>query len=413
MRWYIIRTLLLKEVHRQVADRGGIFLAIVLVVAALVLSIFGKNGPKIGYLFTEVKLWHVDYWESSTLIAHLKNNRPSDVKVNFRSVPNHNMPVDDVGNVVYPESTVAVQVRPLDQDHQGRPRYLIQFWYHGDDSRVVVPLADWFWKETLEHFQDTPLRIATAEDQMVYPQGSARIQVAPVQPEKTDKIGRPYYQLLFWRPVTEGVAPAPGVEFEEERSALQGGIDAGTMVATVLMMFALFLFCVYLLPSFTCEERERGVLLAQVLSPATTDEILAAKFLFYPVLGMGLAVLQAGLYSPIALLRPFFWLVLFTFALGYLSVGLTIASLARTQRKASMGALCYLLIVTLALFITEQFGLPSVRFVALEYSFPRLASAAMQGSIFWFHWLNLAGAFVLTCLWTLLASRLFQRRGWQ
>jgi hypothetical protein len=38
--------------------------------------------------------------------------------------------------------------------------------------------------------------------------------------------------------------------------------------------------------SLTCEERERGILLAQALSPASAREILAAKFLFYPVFAL-------------------------------------------------------------------------------------------------------------------------------
>ena len=49
----------------------------------------------------------------------------------------------------------------------------------------------------------------------------------------------------------------------------------------------LFFVCVYLLPSLTCEERERGVLLAQALSPAAPREILAAKFLVLKVLRSG------------------------------------------------------------------------------------------------------------------------------
>ncbi len=44
MRWYIIRILLQKEFHRHLADRGSLALALLLVVAALLLSLFGKSG---------------------------------------------------------------------------------------------------------------------------------------------------------------------------------------------------------------------------------------------------------------------------------------------------------------------------------------------------------------------------------
>src|SRR5439155_9159792 len=116
---------------------------------------------------------------------------------------------------------------------------------------------------------------------------------------------------------------------EQERSVLHGGMDARSGVETALVLFALFFVCVYLLPSLTCEERERGVLLAQALSPASPKEILAARFLFYPVLALLLASVLAGAYNPSVLAKPFFWFVLLVAVSGSMGVGLTIASLAR------------------------------------------------------------------------------------
>src|SRR5947207_1327621 len=84
------------------------------------------------------------------------------------------------------------------------------------------------------------------------------------------------------------------------------------------------------------------------LAPA---EILAAKFLFYPMLGLALSALLAGIYRPAVLGHAFFWLCMGAIAIGYLGVGQTIASLARTQRRASLGALCYFLAVALLLLI--------------------------------------------------------------
>jgi hypothetical protein len=177
-------------------------------------------------------------------------------------------------------------------------------------------------------------------------------------------------------------------------------------------MFSMCFFCVYLLPALTCEERERGILLAQALSPASPLEILAAKFLFYPAIGIGLAALLAGIYSPVVLLRPLFWIVLVITTLGYLGVGMTIASLAHTQRMASMGALAYMLTVGLFLYITEQFGFPSVRFVALEYYCPRMLHEVMMGSFRPVAW-YLVPSLALALLWSYVASSVFRKRGWQ
>jgi hypothetical protein len=184
-------------------------------------------------------------------------------------------------------------------------------------------------------------------------------------------------------------------------------------VATALVLFALFFVCVYLLPSLTCEERERGILLAQALSPASAWELLAARALFYPLLSVGLAALLAGICSPAALARPFFWLALGVAALGSLGIGLTIASLARTQRSAGMGALCYTLGVSLLLFICQQNNIWPLSYLALEYHCPRILHAAMAGAIRPYHWGNLALAAILAFAWAVTAALIFRRRGWQ
>ena len=112
------------------------------------------------------------------------------------------------------------------------------------------------------------------------------------------------------------------------RTFAEQATTTGELVICLLVLFGLFFVCVYLLPSLTCEERERGVLLAQVLSPATTGEILAAKFLFYPAAGLALGAALAALYRPGVLLVPFFWLALAAAVAGSMGVGLVIASLA-------------------------------------------------------------------------------------
>src|SRR5205807_6263227 len=133
-----------------------------------------------------------------------------------------------------------------------------------------------------------------------------------------------------------GPAAPDAPAFRVQHSTLTGGLDTRSALATSLILFALCFACVYLLPSLMCEERERGVLLAQALSPASPAEILAAKCLFYPLLGVGLAAVLVSILNAAALAQPFFWLALAVTACGSMGVGLTIACLARTQRNASM-----------------------------------------------------------------------------
>lgn len=426
MRWYILRTLLHKEALRHIADRGGIFLALLLIGAALLLSLFGKDNGETASMIGGVKECWVDYWEpNSNWVEYLRQHKPTPtLPVRFR--PESRFVVGRDGNIVYPQSVGSIQIRVNGKDKAGRPRYRIMVWYPGKDPGVMAAYLDWFWKESLHYFQSQglPVEFETPDQQVIYPGKSALIQVKPASESST---GRSMQKLLYWFPgkdtdlagllkeksARESSAPLPQpVEIEVSNEELHGRADERSMVATGLVIFALCFFSVYLLPALTCEERERGVLLAQVLSPASTGEILLAKFLFYPTMGMALGVALAAIYSPPVLTRPFFWMSLVTTAVGYLGVGLTIASIARTQRLASMGALCYMLSVALILFITQRFGIPSFQYLALEYYCPRIMHAALEGETAPYRF-DLTAAIVLACGWTIWAAYLFRRRGWQ
>ena len=140
-----------------------------------------------------------------------------------------------------------------------------------------------------------------------------------------DKFLNEYRELFERYAGATGVSPdreaVPVVEMRE-RAVVGGALDLRAAIATALVLFSLCFTCVYLMPSLTCEERERGLLLAQALSPATAAEILAAKFLFYPAFGILLATLLAGIHNPVVLGRPFFWMSLATLSVG-LMIGRT------------------------------------------------------------------------------------------
>src|SRR5262249_55468772 len=130
-------------------------------------------------------------------------------------------------------------------------------------------------------------------------------------------------------------------------------------------------------------------------------------------LGLALAALVAGISSPAALGRGFFWLALLVTALGAVGVGLTVACLARTQRMAGLGALGYTLAVALLGSACRAGGVPGVSWLALEYHGPRLLHAALAGSVDGPTWIHLGAAAGLAAAWTGLAAALFRRRGWQ
>jgi hypothetical protein len=359
MRWPILKTLLHKELLRHLANRGGLVLMLLLAVFALMLSLFG-GGPSAGAgIGAGVQRCYVDYAIGGPVLEHLRRHVPEEMKdqVKFRRL--QDVPTNAAGAIVYPQGTGSLQLRPPEQGSKG---FTVWLWHPGEDGSALAPFEAWFWKETLAYYHE---------------------------------------------------ARQPVPEIRARRTRLEGAMDARSGLASALVLFGLFFVCVYLLPSLTCEERERGVLLAQVLSPATTGEILGAKFLFYPVMGMALGGVLAALYRPAVLLLPFFWLVLAATAAGAMGVGLVIASLARTQRAASMGAMSYLLAVTLLLMICQQCGIPGLPYLALEYHAPRMIHAALTGPPQPVVWGNLTVTIALSTIWVSASAYLFRRYGWQ
>jgi hypothetical protein len=374
MRWRIVRTLVHKEIQRQLANRGGIALALLLVGAAALLAIFAQGDGQAGPLAGGVTHCFIDYSRDDGWVRHMKEHLPAGMRrqVKFRHLDEATRHGDQI---VYPPGTGAIQMRAAGTDGTAQP-YRVWIWHPGHDTSGMAIYEAWFWRESARYFQH---QAALALEQ----NGAAATSSAPLP------------------------------DFVQETSQLKGGVDMRSSITTALVLFALFFSCVYLLPSLMCEERERGILLAQALSPASPNEILAAKFLFYPIVGMLLAAVIAGICKPLVLTQPFFWLALAAAAFGSLGIGLTIACLARTQRTASMGALCYMLVVAMLLFICQQANIPGLPLVALEYHCPRMLHAVLEDSLVWYHWANLAAAGVLAAGWASLAHYLFRRCGWQ
>jgi hypothetical protein len=359
VRWHVLRTLLHKELLRYLANRGALVLMLLLLVFAMLLSAFGGASTAGTGIGAGVQRCFVDYPSVGPLVQHLRRNVPEALKgqIIFRSL--QEVPVNASGVMIYPEGAGSIQLRPPESGSAG---FIVWLWHPGDDGGALAPYEAWFWKETLAFYHNAGLRV-------------------PV--------------------------------ITVRRSRLEGAMDTRSGLASALVLFGLFFVCVYLLPSLTCEERERGVLLAQVLSPASTGEILAAKFLFYPVVALALGAALAALYRPGVLLVPFFWLAAVAAIAGSMGVGLVIASLARTQRSASMGAMCYLMAVALFLTICQHADIRVLPYLALEYHVPRVIHAALTGATQAEHWRHLAGVAFLAAAWTAAAAYLFRRYGWQ
>jgi hypothetical protein len=346
----------------------------------------------------------IEYDRATPLVKHLQENKPKDLKVQFRELANADI-INTV--IVYQPGTGAIQLRQDTLAPDRRPAVKVDVWHPEGDPLALAPYEAWFWKETRRFFA------AQAREKLP----NADI---PADPDfaaggtwlVTEAHARLQDRVEAARGTNEARPLVPDLVID--RKGLGGKVlDFRAAIATGMVVFALYFACVYLLPTLNCEERERGVLLAQALSPASPAEIVAAKFLFYPTAGIALAAIIAGVYHAAILKSLFFWLALLAVAGGFLGIGMTIATLAKTQRAAFLGGMCYLLSVSMVLLICATNGIPFLPYLAVEYHGPRILHAALAGEVHTGHWGHLGGAVALAVVWLTAAGWLFRRRGWQ
>lgn len=413
MRWYILKALLQKEFARHLANRGGIALAILLVASAVLLSVFAPPEATAAgtNMVGGVHHCYVEFDRATPLVKHLKENVPPELKsqIIFRELSKADT-VDTV--IVYPTGTGSLQIRqPLGKDSPaGRDAVHVAVWHPDGDPTALAPYEQWLWKEMRRAFSAQAKRkLPDAK----LPQEPAYDQDNKWMVLETHK--RFQEQVETSRASSSEPVSAPVVpDLAIERRGLGGKVlDIRAAIATGMVVFALYFACVYLLPTLNCEERERGVLLAQALTPASPLELLVAKFLFYPAFGFGLAATLAAIYKADILSSLFFWLALCAVGGGFLGIGMTIAALAKTQRAAFLGGMCYLLSVSMVLLICATNSIPFLSNLAVEYHGPRILHAALSQTVDFTHWLHLMAAMGLAVAWLVAAGWIFRRRGWQ
>src|SRR4051812_44077928 len=411
MRWRILRTLLHKEALRHATNRGGLALAGLLVTASLLLAALNPAAEQDKPATLVGGIHHCIVWydQEDEWVAHLADHVPPSLRANiFIQAIRPQVGLDQ--HLKYETGTGGIELRAMPAAGGSR-RYRVYVRYPEGDRAGMAVYENWFWKESYRFFHER----AAAE---LRDRGLEADHTLPPAPADDDLWAQKQaFRSLFDKyAVAASGSPAheavPALEMRE-RAVVGGALDLRAAIATALVMFSLCFTCVYLMPSLTCEERERGLLLAQALSPASAAEILAAKFLFYPAFGILLATLLAGIHNPAVLSRPFFWMSLATLSVGTLGIGMTVACLAKTQRAASLGALCYMLAVALVLLLCQQNNIQRLPGLALEYHAPHLLHATLTNQLRPEHWWNLAASAALACGWALLAVVLFRRRGWQ
>lgn len=414
MRWYIIRTLMHKELLRHLSNRGGLALAILLIGMAAMLAAFGRSPTAQASLGMLRGAHHcyVDYWDDSPWVEYLKRNVPESQRasIHFR----HARRQFKEGEVIkYDPGVGAIQMRPAERP--GGP-LVIMLWHPGDDPSQMTTYETWFWQTSRNYFR-SQVEYGLAK---LGPASRSDAALPPMKPDQVWEWQESHERFLQLVAAVKSKLPAETAqeiqipELEIERKALTGtATRTRTTISAALVLFALFFTCVYMLPSLACEERENGVLLAQALSPASPSEIVTAKLLFYPTIGIVFAALLGGLARPGVLLQPFFWLTLVALGFSSLGIGMTISCAAKTQRAASMTALCYLLVISLCILVCQQINFRFLPQFMVEYHGPRMLNAAMTNQVTGKEWTELGMTAGLSVFWNAGATICFRRFGWQ
>lgn len=397
MRGYVVRALLRKESLRLAAHRGTTGMVLLLVVSAVLLSVTGTRALEGAFGSESATRCVIDVWEEGPWVAHLRSHVPPELRsrVSFRDVRPQR------GFIRYPTGSVGIQLRPSD----GGASYKIWTWHASGASESALWCEAWLWRETRSFFlaeaapdEATRARaereidsISSYDDAWALREAHARFR------ERIDPAG----------------TKVPRLDVERSPFRRAGTPSPRDAVAMALTLLGLFFVGIFLLPSITAEERERGSLAAVALSPAQPSEIVLSKLAFYFAFAFLLAATLGGIASPPALLRPLFWGALATLALAAVAIGFCIASLAKTQRGASLLALSYLFATGVLLATGRDGPLEPVTWLLIERHGPELLLAALGGAVRPAHYVQLGFTAALAALWVAMAGVLYRRFGWR
>lgn len=374
IRTHMLGILIDREFRRLKKNPSAILLIGLLSAVALLLATSDPVSKE--KAATPAPVFWMTYDEDSPWIEHLLANVPQELRIETARVDKVKG-ADRFGvdrPLAYPAGHHGIEIRDSAAGDGGEISITGRF--SGDDPAVLQPFWNWFWPTVAEFHTE----------------------------------GVSFDRQLVQRRSARGQASNPLAK------ASVADLITAELVGTVLLLIVQFFSCCHLQVAFTSQDRERGTLTALALSPATTAEILTAKYIFHLALSLSGCAIIVAILRPMALMNPVFWIVLTLTSIGLLSVGTCMATLARTQAAAGLLALCYMLGGAVIFYLAAQFtGFALLKQCAFEsYSFPLLyltLKGKMNLILAMSNGLFMMG--ILVGLWTITARHVFTRYGWR
>jgi ABC-type transport system involved in cytochrome c biogenesis permease component len=350
----------------------GLLAAVAILISTSEPSTMG--GKKSGTADEIVSVWIVYDNEFRDIIRDLDRNKlPSSLQI--RVVPRDRVPTNHKGELQIPTGESFVELIHANvPDTPGATGLVVSSHYIGKKDSLDT-FFEWFWPN---------LTWSVSNYDIALGQSWAEIKTA---------------------------RPAPPKSLEETSVA---EFVKAELIGTVLLLIVQFFCCCHMLVSFTSQDRERGTLQSLVLSPASTAEIMTAKYIFHLILSVFGSVMIVSILKPIALTQITFWVVMVLTSIGLMCVGTCIATLTRTQTSAGLLALCYMLAGAIVFFLATKFSaFAFLKQLTFEnYSFPILFRTLKQPTAIW----QAKGLVNMACIvtvWMLMARHCFYRYGWR
>jgi hypothetical protein len=272
--------------------------------------------------------------------------------------------------IVYPSGACGIEVSKLNSG-----QILVVFRHTGTQPDLMWPHSQWFWATTVEYFKAIP---------------SLQLSAQPM-----------------------GIR-SPQLPGDLLKQTSLSDLVKVELIGSMLIFAAQFFCCVHLLISFSSQDRERGTLLALALTPASVAEIIVAKCLFHGSLALIMGGVIIGILKPVALGDPILWGTLVVSSIGFISIGILLSSLAKTQASAALLTLCYMLGVALVYHLSNDFkAFDKVRNLMFEHRGLQLVIVGLKTGLGTAALSRLAVLTGVVACWLILATQVFARRGWR
>lgn len=364
----MLKTLLGKEFLRLRKNPGALMLLGLLVTIALLVSLSWKDAPPDNQ---ERTCWIVysDSWTNSGWIDYLNEYHPTNPLI---KVVTREKLVGDSGELDIPSNDCAIELPPYESGSNSRIRSKVVYHFPAEKYEAITPAAAWFWA-TWKQFSSNDV-----------------------------------YHDIDLKPYAQA-EQANMASMIRTSAAKNMNIE---LIATMLLLSVQFFTCCHLYVSFSSQDRERGTLSALALSPVSVFEMLIARFIFHLTLGLSVSALILFIVNRSTSISPSIFLVLVCVGTAWLCVGKIIAALTKTQAQASMLMFCYMLGGGILFYLSSQF--PIFRSIQLA-TFENHAVTLLHQSIETGQLLALPAVIlvILTGVWALAATSLFERIGWQ